>query len=143
MKKLIAAFSMLAGLAGCASLGSGQVQTIPQVAAQVCPSIQSVITSLQVPGVLLPADSAKLAAAQPKISAVCLDAQSAKPLDVQNLAAQGVPALLTMIGNSGLTAQAKQNATVAVIIAQAALAPVIQQAIAQHNAIDPDASAAK
>jgi len=142
MKKIIALFAVIS-LAGCASFTPIQPQTIPQVAEQVCPSIQSVIVSLQSPGVLLPADSAKLAAAQPKVAAVCMSAQTAKPLDVQNLAAQGVPVLLTMISNSSLTAQAKQNATVAVIIAQAALAPVIQQSIAAHNAIDPDASAAK
>ena len=114
-------------MAGCASIKPAAIQTPAQVAAQVCPSLQAINTTLAVPGVIGVNDQANLAKVAPVVAKVCTDAQSASAIDVQALASKAVPVLLQLINAAPLAADQKTQFTVGITLVQAALAPAIAQ----------------
>ncbi|CBJ38358.1 protein of unknown function [Ralstonia solanacearum CMR15] len=130
MKKLIALCLVMSAalLAACATTPTDGQQPLPtpaQVAAQVCPSAQAVLTVLAMPGAVDAAVQADLASATPVVSAVCATGATVTALDLHNLASNGLPVLLKIVQASPLPDKDKQAAVLGVAIAQAALAPIL------------------
>lgn len=133
MKKsiLFAVAAIFAALSiGCATQPgtAGQAKAIPtpaQLAAQVCPSAQAVLTVLAVPGAVDPKAAADLAIATPIINTVCAAGATVQVTDVHSLATSGLPALLKVVQVAPLPDKDKQAAVLAVAVAQAAIAPII------------------
>jgi hypothetical protein len=117
-------------LAGCASLPkAATAQTPAQVAAQVCPSLQSVVSVLSVPGAIDASDAANVAKAAPVIASVCYAPAAATAINLKSLQVDAVPVLLKAIQAApNISSKDKQDATLGIAIAQAAIAPVIAQA---------------
>ncbi|MGK2829267.1 hypothetical protein ACSI5F_04060 [Ralstonia pseudosolanacearum] len=146
MKKLIVfCVAMTAALlAACATTPTGGQQPLPtpaQVAAQVCPSAQAVLTVLAMPGAVDAAVQADLASATPIVNAVCAAGATVTVLDLHNLASNGLPVLLKIVQASPLPDKGKQTAVLGVAVAQAALAPILAASTAPPaNSAVPSAS---
>ncbi|QMV32432.1 hypothetical protein 8G_00038 [Ralstonia phage Hyacinthe] len=148
MKKLITlCLAMTAALlAACATTPTGGQQPLPtpaQVAAQVCPSAQAVLTVLAMPGAVDAAVQADLASATLIVNAVCAASATVTVLDLHNLAGNGLPVLLKIVQASPLPDKDKQAAVLGVAVAQAALAPIMAASTAAPvNSAAPSASPA-
>lgn len=129
MKKLITLclVTLAAALAACSTSPTGgqQLPTPAQVAAQVCPSAQAVLTVLTAPGAVDPAVAADLAAATPVVNAVCDAGATVTAVDLHTLASVGLPAILKIVQASPLPDKDKQAAVLGIAVAQAALAPIL------------------
>lgn len=118
-------------LCACTTVPTGGASAVPapaQVIADVCLPLQSVMGALAVPGMIDPADAANIAAATPVVNAVCSEGAAVNIADLHALSANAIPTLLQLVRASPLSADDKQAATLAIVIAQAALAPVLAQA---------------
>ena len=131
--KLVIAAVLSLALAACSSTQIAQVNAdlakVPSpaaVAAQICPSVQAVLPILSVPGVLAPEAEADLAIATPIINTVCAAGAAVQVADLHTLSANALPVLLKVAQT--LPAKDQQAATLAIAVAQAALAPVLAQA---------------
>lgn len=129
MMKLIAlgaaACALILSACATAPAGEQQLPTPAQVAAQVCPSAQAVLTVLTTPSAIDETAAAKLAAAAPVVNAVCAAGASVTAVDLRTLAKDGLPAILMIVQASPLPDKDKQVAVLAIAVAQAALAPIL------------------
>ncbi|WP_454825893.1 hypothetical protein [Paraburkholderia xenovorans] len=101
-------------LVGCAS---APTQTPAQIAANICPGVQSEIDVLQKSGVFTGGAQATLTnQIQPDVDAVCAAgaALTATTVDIRKLVQATFPIVVAVIANSSLTDQQKLQATLAV-----------------------------
>jgi len=99
-------------LVGCASVPT---QTPAQIAANICPGVQSEIDTLKKSGVFTGGAQATLTnQVQPDVDAVCAAGASVTTVNIRNLVQATFPIVVTAIGNSSLTDQQKLQATLAV-----------------------------
>ena len=113
-KSMLLAAGLVAAVAlvGCKSLPT---QTPAQIAANICPGVQSEIDLLKKSGVFTGGAQATLTnQVQPDVDAVCAAGATVTTLSIQKLVQATFPVVLTAIANSGLTDQQKLQATVAV-----------------------------
>lgn len=113
-KSMLLAAGLIAAVAlvGCNSLPT---QTPAQIAANICPGVQSEIDVLAKSGVFTGGAQATLTKqVQPDVDAVCAVGATVTTLSIQKLVQATFPVVLTAIANSGLTDQQKLQATVAV-----------------------------
>jgi len=113
-KSMLLAAGLVAAVAlvGCKSLPT---QTPAQIAANICPGVQSEIDLLKKSGVFTGGAQATLTnQVQPDVDAVCTAGATVTTLSIQKLVQATFPVVLTAIANSGLTDQQKLQATVAV-----------------------------
>jgi hypothetical protein len=114
MKKimLLAAGLAMLAFAGCAN---APTQTPAQIAANICPGIQSEISVLQVSGVFTGGAQATLTnQVQPDVNAVCAAGATVTTASIRNLVSATFPIVITVIQNSSLSDTQKLQATVAV-----------------------------
>jgi len=99
-------------LVGCASVAT---QTPAQIAANICPGVQSEIDTLKKSGVFTGGAQATLTnQVQPDVDAVCAAGAVVTTVNIRNLVQATFPIVVTAIGNSSLTDQQKLQATLAV-----------------------------
>ena len=109
---LAAGFLASAALVGCTSMPT---QTPAQIAANICPAVQSEIDVLQKSGVFTGGAQATLTEQiQPDVNAVCAAGVTVTTGDIRKLVQATFPVVVTVIANSSLTDQQKLQATVAV-----------------------------
>lgn len=111
---MLLAAGLLAAVAlvGCKSLPT---QTPAQIAANICPGVQSEIDVLTKSGVFTGGAQATLSTqVQPDVDAVCAAGATVTTVNIQKLVQATFPVVLTVIANSSLTDQQKLQATVAV-----------------------------
>lgn len=111
---MLLAAGLLAAVAlvGCKSLPT---QTPAQIAANICPGVQSEIDVLTKSGVFTGGAQATLSTqVQPDVDAVCAAGATVTTVNIQKLVQATFPVVLTVIANSILTDQQKLQATVAV-----------------------------
>jgi len=111
-------------LAACSSTGQ-TVQTPAQVAARVCPPIEIAITSLQQVNGMSDAAVHALSEAQPVVSAVCAAGATVDTGNLQMLASAGLPAIITVVKASPLSAQDQDRIILGVTTAQILLTAAI------------------
>ena len=118
MKKVLLAIVFAAiALAGCA-VQTVQPQSPAQVAAQVCPSLQLTLTSLQGLVGLSEDQAAGLEKASTDVARVCVLAQAAQSTDLRTLAAGALPTILALAKASALPDPVINNVVLAVGAAQ-------------------------
>jgi hypothetical protein len=106
-------------LSACAT-PTGTTQTPAQIAASVCPSIHATLDSLAtLPW--NPADTAKLNTAVVTVGTVCSLGATVTSTDLQTIANQALPAILSVIGTSTLSDEKKSQYTTDLIAANAIL----------------------
>ncbi|AXE94616.1 hypothetical protein CUJ90_19490 [Paraburkholderia terricola] len=111
---MLLAAGLLAAVAlvGCKSLPT---QTPAQIAANVCPGVQSEIDVLKKSGIFTGGAQATLTEQiQPDVNAVCAAGVTVTTGDIRKLVQATFPVVVTVIANSSLTDQQKLQATVAV-----------------------------
>lgn len=125
MKSLLcAAFAAICvAFAGCASTGT--VKTPAQIASQVCPPVQTAITSLQAVVGLSDDAKAKLADAAPIVAAVCSAGSSVNVADLKSLGATALPAVMAVVNASPLSDQDKTKIGIDLTVAQIVLSSVL------------------
>jgi hypothetical protein len=122
-------FSMLlaaagfAMLAGCATTGT--VKTPAQIASQICPPVQTAVTSLQAVVGLSDEAKAKLADAAPIVAAVCSAGSSVSVVDLKSLGATALPAVMAVVNASPLSDQDKTKIGIDLTVAQIVLSSVL------------------
>ncbi|MBW9102970.1 hypothetical protein [Paraburkholderia phenoliruptrix] len=113
-KYMLLAAGLLSAVAlvGCQSIPT---QTPAQIAANICPGVQSEIDVLTKSGVFTGGAQATLTnQVQPDVDAVCAAGATVTTVSIQKLVQATFPVVLTVISNSNLTDQQKLQATVAV-----------------------------
>jgi hypothetical protein len=118
MKKIIAAiaagFVALASLAGCASTGS-TTQTPAQIAAAVCPAVQTELATVESAGVFTGGAADTLTnQVIPDVAAVCSATESATSTGISGIANTVIPLIVTAINNSSLDSSAKTTYILAI-----------------------------
>lgn len=114
MKKLlIAATAAICVLvSGCANVPK---QTPAQIAATVCPGVQSELALLSASGVFTGGAAATLAnQIQPDVAAVCASGATVTSANLQTLVNATLPVVVAAVNVSSLTDQQKLEATLAV-----------------------------
>lgn len=114
MKKLYAALAvgLVALISACASIPQ---QTPAQIAAVVCPNIQTELATLQASGVFTGGAEVTLTnKVQPDVALVCGAGVTVTSLSLTNLASTTFPVVIALIGSSNLTQQDKTIAILAV-----------------------------
>lgn len=111
-------------LAACSTTGQA-VQTPAQVAARVCPPVEVAITSLKQVNGMSDAALNALDQAQPIVSAVCAAGTSVDAVNLQVLATAGLPAIITVVKASPLSAQDQDRIILGVTTAQILLTAAI------------------
>lgn len=107
--------------AGCASTGATQ-KTPSQIAALVCPSLETGLTTLQTDGVFTGVAANTLSVQiEPDVTAVCAAGASVTTASLQTLANATFPVVLTAISNSSLPASEKSKDTSIITAVQLAL----------------------
>lgn len=121
MKRLFAAMLLVMAVAAC--------QTVPQqppdpadVAAAICPPLQTALSVLAAPGLLDPA--AEVAVAVPLVAAVCAAGQSVLLADLHSLAAAGLPALAKVAQSVPIDDGDRRAVIISLAVAQAAIAAI-------------------
>jgi hypothetical protein len=125
MKKLYAVLAavLVALVSGCATTGT--VQTPAQIASQVCPPVQTALTSLQAVVGLSDDAKAKLAEAAPAVAAVCSAGSSVSVVDLKSLGANALPAVMAVVNASPLSDQDKTKIGIDLTVAQIVLSSVL------------------
>jgi len=100
-------------------------QKIQQVTTAICTPLQTVLTDLSVPGLLNTTEQKNLQLITPMVSAICTTGETVTITDLQTFNTQGMPALLSILNASPLSARDKQIGTLSVIIAQGVLSGYI------------------
>ncbi len=125
-------FAMLAACAAMLSCAlaacSTTAQSVPspsQVAARVCPPVEVAIASLQQVSGMSNGALQSLADAQPVVSAVCAAGSTVDAVNLQTLASAGLPAIVTVVKASPLSAQDQDRIVLGVTTAQILLAASI------------------
>jgi len=109
---LAAGLLVAVALVGCKSLPT---QTPAQIAANICPGVQSEIDVLTKSGIFTGGAQATLTTqVQPDVDAVCAAGATVTTVNIQKLVQATFPVVLAVIANSSLTDQQKLQATVAV-----------------------------
>jgi hypothetical protein len=99
-------------LVGCKSIPT---QTPAQIAANICPGVQSEIDTLTKSGVFTGGAQATLTKqVQPDVDEVCAAGATVTTVNIRNLVQATFPIVVTAIGNSSLNDQQKLQATLAV-----------------------------
>ncbi|VVE06314.1 hypothetical protein [Pandoraea sputorum] len=123
---LVAAFAamILFALGACSTTGQA-VQTPAQVAARVCPPVEVAITSLKQVNGMSDAALQALDDAQPIVSAACAAGVTVDTVNLQVLATAGLPAIITVVKASPLSAQDQDRIILGVTTAQILLTAAI------------------
>lgn len=111
---MLLAAGLVASIAfvGCSSIPT---QTPAQIAANICPGVQSEIGVLQKSGVFTGGAQATLTnQVQPDVAAVCDAGATVTIVNIRQLVQATFPIVVTVIANSSLTDQQKLQATLAV-----------------------------
>ncbi|VVE79442.1 hypothetical protein [Pandoraea sputorum] len=111
-------------LAACSTAGQA-VQSPAQVAARVCPPVEVAITSLKQVNGMSDAALKALDDAQPIVSAACAAGVTVDAVNLQVLATAGLPAIITVVKASPLSAQDQDRVIVGVTTAQILLTAAI------------------
>ncbi|VVD75410.1 hypothetical protein PHO31112_00814 [Pandoraea horticolens] len=111
-------------ITACSTTGQS-VSTPAQVAARVCPPVEVAITSLQQVSGMSDTALHALADAQPVVSAVCAAGSTVDAVNLQTLASAGLPAIITVVKASPLSAQDQDRIVMGVTTAQILLAAAI------------------
>jgi|SRR5580700_3274293 hypothetical protein len=112
MKTFLLTSCIALGLCGCASL---QSETPMQIAATVCPSINSGLSQLKTDGFLTGGAADTLSnQVMPDINAVCAAGATVTTTSLQNLVNAALPVIVTAIDNSSLSAD-KKNTDAAIV----------------------------
>lgn len=111
-------------LAACSTTGQA-VQTPAQVAARVCPPVEVAIASLKQVNGMSDAALRALDEAQPLVNAVCAAGSTVDTVNLQMLANTGLPAIITIVKASPLSAQDQDRIILGVTTAQILLAATI------------------
>ncbi|ALS63678.1 hypothetical protein [Pandoraea apista] len=122
---LAACAAVLSFAVTACSTTSQSVPTPTQVAARVCPPVEVAITSLQQVSGMSDAALHALADAQPVVSAVCAAGSTVDAVNLQTLASAGLPAIVTVVKASPLSAQDQDRIVLGVTTAQILLAASI------------------
>jgi hypothetical protein len=122
-KLMLLAAGLVALVSGCATTGT--VQTPAQIASQVCPPVQTAITSLQAVVGLSDDAKAKLAGAAPIVAAVCSAGSSVNVADLKSLGATALPAVMAVVNASPLSDQDKTKIGIDLTVAQIVLSSVL------------------
>ncbi|EON10622.1 hypothetical protein [Pandoraea sp. SD6-2] len=111
-------------LAACSTTGQS-VPTPAQVAARVCPPVEVAVRSLQQVSGMGDTALRALADAQPVVNAVCAAGSTVDAVNLQTLASTGLPAIITVVKASPLSAQDQDRIVVGVTTAQILLTAAI------------------
>jgi hypothetical protein len=115
MKKIMllaAGVALSIALAACSSVPQ---QTPAQIAATVCPGVQSELALLSASGVFTGGAAATLAnQIQPDVAAVCASGATVTSVNLQTLVNAALPVVVAAVNVSSLTDQQKLEATLAV-----------------------------
>ncbi|OXS92610.1 hypothetical protein [Pandoraea apista] len=122
---LAACAAVLSFAVTACSTTSQSMPTPTQVAARVCPPVEVAITSLQQVSGMSDAALHALADAQPVVSAVCAAGSTVDAVNLQTLASAGLPAIVTVVKASPLSAQDQDRIVLGVTTAQILLAASI------------------
>lgn len=122
---LAACAAVLSFAVTACSTTSQSVPTPTQVAARVCPPVEVAITSLQQVSGMSDAALHALADAHPVVSAVCAAGSTVDAVNLQTLASAGLPAIVTVVKASPLSAQDQDRIVLGVTTAQILLAASI------------------
>lgn len=143
MKRMLlaAGFAVAALFSGCAT--TTPTQTPAQIAAIVCPAVQSELSTLQAAGVFTGGASITLAGQiTPDVSAVCAAGAQVTSTNLQNLVNVTVPVIATVVTNSPLSPQDKLIAMLALGGAQTIFNTAMGIANAQTVASSSSAASA-
>ena len=134
--KIGAAWFAAALLAACAtptSPGVTTIQTPSEIAAQVCPPLQTALTGLNAL-VGLPANAkADLVIVTPLVAGVCAAGATVNAANLKTLQQSALPALMNAVQASGMEAE-QQNALILDLTAAQFALSAVEQASAQTNA---------
>ncbi|VVE49187.1 hypothetical protein [Pandoraea terrigena] len=111
-------------LAACSTTGQA-VQSPAEVAARVCPPVEVAVTSLQQINGMSEAALKALADAQPIVNSVCAAGSTVDAVNLQTLASAGLPAIVTVVKASPLSAQDQDRVILGVTTAQILLTAAI------------------
>lgn len=110
----IAAFAAVCvSFAGCATTGT--TQTPAQVAATICPALQSEVSLLSASGVFTGGAQATLTnQVVPDVASVCAAGVTVTKVTLQNLVSATIPVIVSAINVSSMSASQKNEAILAV-----------------------------
>lgn len=109
---MLLAAGIVALVSACASIPQ---QTPAQIAAVICPNIQTELATLQASGVFTGGAALTLTnKVQPDVALVCGAGVTVTSLNLTNLASTTFPVVIALIGSSNLTQQDKTIAILAV-----------------------------
>lgn len=145
--KRIALLAMLAAvalLAACTSIPAGSgagaaVQTPAQIAAQVCPPVQTALAGLNALVGLPAGAKADLDTITPLVAGVCSAGATINLASLQTLQQTALPAIINAVKASGMAVEAQNSMILDIAAAQLVLTAVTQ---AQGNVTAPASAAA-
>lgn len=136
MKLIIAALLAIATLAGCAIpvRQASPAQILTQINMVICPGSQAVLTTLQIPGLIInPSLAAQLPMLQRDAAAVCADGASLNSANLDTLLTSSLPIILSIVQ---AVPGPQQAPAIAAIAAAQLLLPIL---IAQVKALEATA----
>ena len=114
---IFAAIASIAIVAACTT-PSGQQETPAQIAAQVCPPTQAALTSLQALNGLPEGATKDLATVAPIVNAVCSASATVTTVNLQSLAQNALPTIITIVKASPLSSDDQNKIILDVTAAQ-------------------------
>ncbi len=135
MKICIITLSALAAavfLSACTSTGTTNgtaapaMQTPAQVAAQICPPIQTALSGLNALAGLPLGAKADLDAVTPLVTGVCAAGETVNPASLQTLQQTALPAIINAVKASGMAVEQQNSVILDITAAQLVLTAVTQ-----------------
>jgi len=132
----------VAMLAGCASNGTAPKLTPAQIAAIICPNVQTELATLSAAGVFTGGAAATLQnQVQPDVAAVCAAGAAVTVANLQTLSSATVPVVIAAVNASSMSADDKKIAILAVGGIQTSLATALAVQAATASAASAPAVA--